>query len=147
MRRIIAVAGALLCSMLALEGTALALHGDIPPMGIDIDNTAFLTNGSVAVTGTVTCSDPDPATPPNATFRIGVTLSQNGATGQGKDQGDCTGAPEDFRVVIAPDDPNDMFQESPPAAEVNARAQTGDNTGTIIDDQRRRESISIVAFP
>lgn len=143
MKRTIGMAVAVLGSVALLQGTAGAVHGIITgPSAISIDDTAFLkSDGTVVVSGTVTCS----TNSVTARFRIGVELSQPPDSGRApSESGFCTGSPEPFRATVTPRD-NGTFETG--AGFVNARVVTGDNTKTELDNENTGEPVTIVNAP
>lgn len=143
LKRTIGMAVAVLSSFALLQGTAFAAHGIITgPSDIDIDDTAYLqADGTVVVSGTVTCSTG--AT--TARFKIGVELTQAPDSGRApSESGFCTGAPAHFRATVTPRD-NGTFETG--AAFVNARVDTGDSSKTELDRENTGESVNIVNAP
>lgn len=136
MKRLVAL-GVAVSSMFLLQGTATAAHGNI--QDLDVDSTAVLLgDGSVKVTGTITCT----TAAVDARWRVGARVTQDGDTARGgPDTGDCNGSAQPWTVIVSPG-PGDDFETDP--ASVKASAQTGDNTGTILDREETTESVDIV---
>ena len=137
MKRLVAL-GVAASTLFLLQGTAWAAHGDI--QNIDVDETAvLLEDGRVRITGTITCTTG--AT--NARWRIGARLYQDGNnTGRGgPDTGTCDGTAQRWVVFVSPG-PGDDFDEGPGLVE--AQAQTGDSSGTVIERSETRERVTVV---
>ncbi len=135
MKRLVAL-GVALSSVFLLQGTAWAAHGII--QDISVDETAVLTNGTVMVTGTITCTTAATA----ARWRVGARVTQDGDSGRGgPDTGTCNGTAQPWRVFVSPG-PGDSFETGP--ASVTASAQTGDNTGMIIERTETTEPVTVL---
>ncbi len=134
MKRLVAL-GVAFSSVFLLQGTAWAAHGII--QDISVDETAFLTNGTVRVTGTITCT----TAAVEARWRVGARVTQGGDSGRGgPDTGTCNGTAQPWRVFVSPG-PGDSFETGP--ASVTASAQTGDNTGTVIERAETTEPVTV----
>ena len=134
MKRLVAM-GIAVSSLFLLQGTAWAAHGNIQNLTVD-ETAVLLDDGTVRVTGTITCTE-------GARWRVGARLTQGGDnTGRGgPDTGDCTGTAQRWVVFVSPG-PGDDFDEGPGL--VNANAQTGDSTGTILDREETTERVTVV---
>ena len=137
MKRLVAL-GVAVCSLFLAQGTAWAAHGIIEDISVD-ETAVLLGNGSVRVTGTITCT----TAAVSARWRVGARLNQAGNnTGRGgPDTGTCNGSPQPWTVFITPN-AGDSF--SPGPGSVTASAQTGDSTGTILDREETTESVTVV---
>ena len=137
MKRLVAM-GIAVSSLFLLQGTAWAAHGNIQNLTVD-ETAVLMDDGTVRVTGTITCTTG--AT--NARWRVGARLTQDGNnTGRGgPDTGTCNGSAQRWVVFVSPG-PGDDFDEGPGL--VNANAQTGDSTGTILDREETTESVTVV---
>lgn len=136
MRRLVAL-GVAFSSIFLLQGTAWAAHGDI--QNISVDPTAVLLNdGSVRITGSITCT----AGPPQAQWRVGARLYQDGDTSRGgPDIGTCNGMPQPWTVFVFPGFGDDYTSGS---GNVVASAQTGDATSTVIERAETTEPVNII---
>jgi hypothetical protein len=134
MKRLVAL-GVAASSVFLLPGTAWAAHGII--QDISVDETATLVDGTVRVTGTITCTTAATA----ARWRVGARVTQDGDTSRGgPDTGTCNGTPQPWRVFVSPG-AGDDFEAG--QAQVLASAQTGDNTPMVIDRAETTESVII----
>lgn len=89
-------------------------------LNITIDrNATYIDADHVRVTGTITCT-------PGDRFRIGVNLTTNGGDTQGRggpDNGNCTGSPVQWKVIVDRDK-GPHFQRGT-LGEAKAAAQSG----------------------
>lgn len=132
MKRIIGMGLVFLSSTLLLPGTASAdQHGTIT--NLDVTDAQLNEDGTVTVTGTITCN-------PGARWRVGAQVFQDGNDSRrSADQGTCTGSPQNFRITVAPG-PGDDFDCG--EAEAVVRAQTGTNPPRDIrDDETDSETV------
>lgn len=136
MKRLVAL-GVAVSSLFLLQGTAWAAHGIIEDLTVD-ETAVLLEDGTVRVTGTITCTTAATA----ARWRVGARLTQDGDnTGRGgPDTGTCNGTAQPWVVFISPG-PGDDFDPGP--GTVKASAQTGDNTGTVLDRAETTESVDV----
>ena len=137
MKRLVAL-GVAVSSLFLLQGTAWAAHGIIEDISVD-DTVVLLSDGSVRVTGTITCT----TAAVSARWRVGARLTQAGNnTGRGgPDTGTCNGTAQRWVVFISPNAGDDF---DPGPGSVKASAQTGDSTGTILDREETTESVTVV---
>jgi hypothetical protein len=137
MKRLVAL-GVAISSVFLLQGTASAAHGNIQSLTVD-ETVILLNNGTARITGTITCTTG--AT--NARWRVGAKLTQPGATTnkQGPDTGNCTGTAQPWTVFVSPG-AGESYQPGP--GEVQAAAQTGDSSGTVIDRRTTTERVTVV---
>ncbi len=137
MKRLVAL-GVALSSVFLLQGTASAAHGNIQSLTVN-ETVILLDNGTARITGTITCTTG--AT--NARWRVGAELTQPGVTTnkQGPDTGNCTGTAQPWTVFVSPG-AGQSYQPGP--GEVQAAAQTGDSSRTVIDRRTTTEQVIVV---
>ena len=134
MKRLVAM-GIAVSSLFLLQGTAWAAHGNIQNLTVD-ETAVLMDDGTVRITGTITCTE-------GARWRVGARLTQDGNNSGrgGPDTGTCNGTAQRWVVFVSPG-PGDDFDAGP--GSVQASAQTGDSTRTILDRDETTESVTVV---